>query len=323
MARDATGGAAATGHSRPVEVPTGQTTRGRRDTERPRDPGTEGRGSAWPGGLSNNADRHPNRAARGRPLMSDLIVHGGTPLRGRLVPSANKNAVLPDPVRHAADPAAGAPARHSRDHRREEDPRDLPHAGQPRRGRLRSPRARRAPPAHALRRTRAPPARGDAQQHHAGAGPAGALRRGAHRGRRQGLQPGHARDRPARGGDAELRRHGRAPARRHRDARRPPAEGGAALAGLRLGHHHRELRAVRRAGRRPQRADERRQRAARAGVLPVHDDAGRTHRRAGHLAPGGRRRGANSAAASSPSPRTSTRSSPSWRWAPSPAATSR
>ena len=27
--------------------------------------------------------------------MSDLIVHGGTPLRGRLVPSANKNAVLP------------------------------------------------------------------------------------------------------------------------------------------------------------------------------------------------------------------------------------
>jgi UDP-N-acetylglucosamine 1-carboxyvinyltransferase len=27
--------------------------------------------------------------------MTDLIVHGGTPLRGRLVPSANKNAVLP------------------------------------------------------------------------------------------------------------------------------------------------------------------------------------------------------------------------------------
>lgn len=27
--------------------------------------------------------------------MSDLIVHGGAPLRGRLVPSANKNAVLP------------------------------------------------------------------------------------------------------------------------------------------------------------------------------------------------------------------------------------
>ncbi len=27
--------------------------------------------------------------------MSDLIVHGGKPLRGRLVPSANKNAVLP------------------------------------------------------------------------------------------------------------------------------------------------------------------------------------------------------------------------------------
>ena len=27
--------------------------------------------------------------------MSNLVVHGGTPLRGRIVPSANKNAVLP------------------------------------------------------------------------------------------------------------------------------------------------------------------------------------------------------------------------------------
>ena len=27
--------------------------------------------------------------------MSNLIVHGGTPLTGRIVPSANKNAVLP------------------------------------------------------------------------------------------------------------------------------------------------------------------------------------------------------------------------------------
>ena len=27
--------------------------------------------------------------------MSNLIVHGGTPLAGRIVPSANKNAVLP------------------------------------------------------------------------------------------------------------------------------------------------------------------------------------------------------------------------------------
>ncbi|MCI1837931.1 MAG: UDP-N-acetylglucosamine 1-carboxyvinyltransferase, partial [Achromobacter ruhlandii] len=27
--------------------------------------------------------------------MSNLIVHGGTPLRGRVIPSANKNAVLP------------------------------------------------------------------------------------------------------------------------------------------------------------------------------------------------------------------------------------
>ena len=29
------------------------------------------------------------------PYMSNLIVHGGTPLRGRITPSANKNAVLP------------------------------------------------------------------------------------------------------------------------------------------------------------------------------------------------------------------------------------
>ena len=27
--------------------------------------------------------------------MSNLIVHGGKPLRGRITPSANKNAVLP------------------------------------------------------------------------------------------------------------------------------------------------------------------------------------------------------------------------------------
>ena len=27
--------------------------------------------------------------------MSNLIVHGGLPLRGRIDPSANKNAVLP------------------------------------------------------------------------------------------------------------------------------------------------------------------------------------------------------------------------------------
>ena len=27
--------------------------------------------------------------------MADLIVHGGTPLRGEIIPSANKNAVLP------------------------------------------------------------------------------------------------------------------------------------------------------------------------------------------------------------------------------------
>ena len=40
-------------------------------------------------------------ASRARPIpflhrpMSNLIVHGGTPLRGRIIPSANKNAVLP------------------------------------------------------------------------------------------------------------------------------------------------------------------------------------------------------------------------------------
>lgn len=37
----------------------------------------------------------PAGAAPTLSLMSNLIVHGGTPLRGRIVPSANKNAVLP------------------------------------------------------------------------------------------------------------------------------------------------------------------------------------------------------------------------------------
>ena len=36
------------------------------------------------------APGHPHHAR-----MSHLIVHGGTPLRGRITPSANKNAVLP------------------------------------------------------------------------------------------------------------------------------------------------------------------------------------------------------------------------------------
>ena len=51
--------------------------------------------------------------------MSDLIVHGGKPLRGRLVPSANKNAVLPilcatlltrEPVRLRGIPTTAASA---------------------------------------------------------------------------------------------------------------------------------------------------------------------------------------------------------------------
>ena len=61
------------------------------------------------------------------------------------------------------------------------------------------------------------------------------------------------------------------------------AAGGAPLARLRLGHHHRELRAVRGAGTRALGAHQRGLRAARAGVLPLPDLVGRAHRRRGHL----------------------------------------
>ena len=53
--------------------------------------------------------------------MSNLIVHGGTPLRGRVVPSANKNAVLPI-LCHAADRPAAAAERRAGHHRRAQDP---------------------------------------------------------------------------------------------------------------------------------------------------------------------------------------------------------
>jgi UDP-N-acetylglucosamine 1-carboxyvinyltransferase len=61
--------------------------------------------------------------------MSHLIVHGGTPLSGRIVPSANKNAVLPILCATLLTRAPGAAGGHSRDHRRAQDPRDLPQLG--------------------------------------------------------------------------------------------------------------------------------------------------------------------------------------------------
>ena len=69
-----------------------------------------------------------------------------------------------------------------------------------------------------------------------------------------------------------------------------PATPHPSLAGLCLGDHHRELRAVR--GRRARRidADQRRVGTARAGILPLHGDDGRGHRRHRHLAAGGARR---------------------------------
>mmetsp|Transcript_21998 Transcript_21998/g.86442 ORF Transcript_21998/g.86442 Transcript_21998/m.86442 type:complete len:239 (-) Transcript_21998:1451-2167(-) len=129
------------------------------------------------------------------------------------------------PLRHAADQAAGAPARRARDHRREEDRRGLPQARLPRRAGFQDRHPRRAPREHPLRPGHRPAARGDALVHHAGARADGPLRRGAHRGRRQGLHAGRARDRPACGGVPALRRRSRAPARRPGAHRGPAAEG--------------------------------------------------------------------------------------------------
>lgn len=44
---------------------------------------------------ADNANARRLRAPKFPHSMSHLIVHGGTPLSGRIVPSANKNAVLP------------------------------------------------------------------------------------------------------------------------------------------------------------------------------------------------------------------------------------
>lgn len=43
---------------------------------------------------ADNANARRLRAPKFPHSMSHLIVHGGTPLSGRIVPSANKNAVL-------------------------------------------------------------------------------------------------------------------------------------------------------------------------------------------------------------------------------------
>ena len=146
--------------------------------------------------------------------MAHLIVHGGTPLSGRIVPSANKNAVLPilcatllthEPVRLvgipeitdvrklleifrtlgsevAVDYTTGVLDVHHRDTQFDPQRHHLPEE-------MRS-------------------------LDHAGAAAAGALRRRAHRERRQGLHAGRARDRPARRGDGTFRRRRRAQPRR-------------------------------------------------------------------------------------------------------------
>jgi UDP-N-acetylglucosamine 1-carboxyvinyltransferase len=135
--------------------------------------------------------------------MSDLIVHGGTPLRGRLVPSANKNAVLPilcatlltqQPVRLRGIPEITDVKKILEIFRMLGShvavDYDQPACWTCTTCTRASTKASTTCPRRCA-------------VHHAGARAAGALRRGAHRGRRQGLQPGHARDRPARGGDAD------------------------------------------------------------------------------------------------------------------------
>ena len=223
-----------------------------------------------------------------------------TPLSGRIMPSANKNAVLPilcatlltqPPAAHPGVPeitdvrkileifrtlgsevrmdfATGVLELHHRD--THFDPR------------------------------RPPPAGGDALLDHAGAAAAGALRRGAHRERREGLHAGRARDRPARRGaaSASARRSSAAASRcssapTARCARRP-------LARLRLASP-------------PPRTScsARRWPAAQSTLMNAASEphvqefcgfmahAGRAHRRHRHLAAHGGRRATRSAAASS------------------------
>ena len=95
------------------------------------------------------------------------------------------------------------------------------------------------------------------------------------------------------------------------------------LARLCLGDHHREFRPVRRQGEGGVRADQRRLRAARAGVLRLPDLDGRAHTRGWRQPPAGRRRRAPGRGRLRASPRISTRSPPSWLWAPLPVARSR
>ena len=175
------------------------------------------------------------------------------PCSGRIIPSANKNAVLPDPVRHAADARAGAPARRARHHRRAQDPRRSSASWAATcRVDFDTRRARRIHHEHT---------RFDPPRHHLPEEMRSSImlvppllaRFGVARLENdvQGLHAGRARDRSARRGVRALRRAGGArPRARCCVHARRPLHAHRPLARLRLGHHHRELRAVRRAGRR-------------------------------------------------------------------------
>ena len=198
--------------------------------------------------------------------MTNLIVRGGRPLSGRIIPSANKNAVLPILCATLLTDERSDPARRAGHHRRRPDPRlfealgsevDMDH--DTRVLRLRHASARDAGAARLPQGMRSsimliPPliARfGEARIE-------GEVK-GCTLGARE-IDPhievfqtfgvdGVARGRRA-GHDAEARFR----------ADRP-------LARLRLGHHHRELRPLRRQGVGDLAADQRGLRAARAGVL--------------------------------------------------------
>ena len=178
--------------------------------------------------------------------MSHLIVHGGRPLRGRVSPSANKNAVLPVlcATLLTGEPVDAAPrARH---HRRAEAARLFPRARLLGRHGLRQ---RHAAPAAQRRHPR--PGRAPARRHallgHAGAGAAAPLRPGAAGRRRHRLHPRRPRDRSAHRRLPRVRRRGasceRGATAIEADA---PARGERPLARLRLGDHDRELRPLRR-----------------------------------------------------------------------------
>jgi hypothetical protein len=191
-------------------------------------------------------------------------------------------------VRHPADQRTCRAAPGARHHRRAQGARVLPRPGFGGDTRRRH-RYVAAAPRRRHRGGAGAAARAHAIVGHAGAGHAAPFRPGAAGGRRHWLHIGRARARSAHRGVPRLRRRGGAGARCGGGARAGSRARGRPVGRLRLGHGHRELRAVRRNGRGRFAADQRGLRAACTGVLPRAHADGCAHRRPGEFTAGGAR----------------------------------